>query len=82
MAQERKRTDTLITNGVPGVILFVFVAQTASRDVQPSEEGELIWVSLTAVHELDWVGGKPDLLLQALEAQREGRPFFIYRKTD
>ncbi|VAW37024.1 hypothetical protein MNBD_CHLOROFLEXI01-3177 [hydrothermal vent metagenome] len=75
------QSDTLVTDGVPSVVIFVFIAQATSREVQPSEEGELIWASLTAVHQLDWVGGKPDLLLQALEAWREKRPFFTYRKS-
>ena len=61
---------------LPGVMLFVFTAQATGRDVRRSEEGELVWVPLTAVHDLDWVDGDPRLLLQALEARDGGHPFF------
>ncbi|MCP4417471.1 MAG: NUDIX domain-containing protein [Chloroflexi bacterium] len=75
------KNDTAATNGVPGVILFVFTAQATSRDVKASEEGELLWVPLTAVTNLNWVGGKPDLLWQALDARKRGRPFFAHKKA-
>ncbi len=67
------------SNDSTGVMLFVFTAQATSRDVQASEEGELLWVPLTAVANLDWVGGKPDLLEQALEAIERKRPFFTHK---
>ncbi|MCP4424459.1 MAG: NUDIX domain-containing protein [Chloroflexi bacterium] len=84
-----QRGDAAATNGAPGVMLFVFTAQAASREVRASEEGELLWVPLTvctepaeaAVSNLDWVGGKPDLLWQALEARERGRPFFAHKKA-
>ncbi len=73
--------DTAVTNGIPGVMLFVFTAQAASRETRASDEGELLWVPLTAVADLDWVDGKPDLLWQALEARERGRPFFAHKKS-
>lgn len=76
-----EQTDALVTDGVPGVMLFVFTAQAASRDVRASDEGETLWVPLTAVADLDWVGGKPDLLWQTIEAREKGRPFFTHRKA-
>jgi len=67
------------TNGIPGVMLFVFTAQAADRDVQASEEGDLLWVPLTAVDGLDWVDDKPDLLWMALDALERKRPFFFHK---
>jgi 8-oxo-dGTP diphosphatase len=72
------QADTLPDGSMPGVMVFVFTAQAASRDVRASEEGELIWVALSQVDGLDWVDGDPRLLLAALEAQRVGRPFSLY----
>ena len=82
----QEQSDVTVTNGapgvmgIPGVMLFVFTAQAASRDVRASEEGALLWVPLTAVADLDWVGGKPDLLWPALAARKRGRPFFAHRR--
>jgi 8-oxo-dGTP diphosphatase len=72
------QADALPDGSMPGVVVFVFTAQAASRDVRASEEGELIWVALSQVDGLDWVDGDPRLLLAALEAQRVGRPFSLY----
>lgn len=77
ISQEQSHIEQ--TNGVPGVMLFVFTAQAADRNVQASEEGELLWVSLTAVNDLDWVGGKPDLLWMTMDALERKRPFFTHQ---
>ena len=69
------------TNGVPGVMIFVFTATATGRNVQASEEGELLWVPLTAVDNLDWVGDKPDLFYLAMEAMERKRPFYIRREN-
>lgn len=69
----------LIDGTVPGVMLFVFTATAASREVRSSSEGKLFWVPLAEVDGLDWVDGDPGLLLSALDARRTGRPFFAYR---
>jgi 8-oxo-dGTP diphosphatase len=82
------QTDAEGTDGVPGimgitgVMLFVFTAQAASRDVRASEEGELLWVPVTAVASLDWVDGNPNILQQALKARQDGRPFFFHQKGE
>lgn len=76
------QTNVEGTDGVPGIMIFVFTAQAASRDVRASEEGELLWVRVTAVTDLDWVGGKPDILQQALKAREDGRPFFSHQKGE
>ncbi len=67
--------DTAVTDGVPGVMLFVFTAQAASRDVRASDEGELLWVPVTDVANLNWVNDKPDLLWQALKAREKNQQF-------
>jgi 8-oxo-dGTP diphosphatase len=63
----------------PGVMVFIFTGQAPTRHVVPSDEGELLWVPLAAVSNLDWVDGDPGLLLQALDSHRIGRPFFAYK---
>jgi 8-oxo-dGTP diphosphatase len=63
----------------PGVMVFIFTGQAPTRNVIPSDEGELLWVPLTAVSSLDWVDGDPGLLLQALDSHRLGRPFFTHK---
>jgi len=73
------QADPLVTGGVPGVMLFIFTAQASSRTLRPSGEGELYWVPLDAVHDLDWVDGDPGLLLQALAARQAHQPFFAYK---
>lgn len=72
------QTEPLADGSMPGVMVFVYTAQASSRAVRASEEGELIWVPLSQVHGLDWVDGDPRLLLAALEARRNGRPFSLY----
>lgn len=72
------QAEPLSDGTLPGVMVLVFTAQTRSRDVRASEEGELIWVALADVHGLDWVDGDPRLLLLALEARRSGQPFSLY----
>ncbi|MFZ2360912.1 MAG: NUDIX domain-containing protein [Anaerolineae bacterium] len=72
------QADALPDGTMPGVMVLVYTAQAASRDVRASEEGELLWVPLSQVHGLDWVDGDPKLLLAALAARRTGRPFSLY----
>lgn len=72
------QADALPDGSMPGVMVFVYTAQAASRDVRAGEEGELIWVPLPQVQGLDWVDGDPRLLLAALEAQRTRQPFSLY----
>ncbi|MEA3335103.1 MAG: NUDIX domain-containing protein [Chloroflexota bacterium] len=60
----------------PGVMLFVFTAQSESKQVLPTEEGELFWSPLSSVDGLDWVDGDPRLLQRALAARSRGETFF------
>ena len=74
------QADALGNGSHPGVMLFVFTAQANSREtVGSTEEGELLWVSVTDVVGLDWVDGDPGLLQQAITARQRGRPFFGYK---
>ena len=73
------QADPLANRGYPGVMIFVFTAQTNGHDVQASDEGELLWVSLMDVVDLDWVDGDPGLLHQAIKARQTGRLFFSYK---
>ncbi len=73
------QTDPLLEGYLPGVMVFIFTGQAPTREVIASEEGELAWVPLEAVGDLNWVDGDPGLLLQALESHRLGRPFFAYK---
>ena len=73
------QAEPLASGELPGVLLFVFTAQAASRAVMATDEGDLLWAPLANVASLDWVDGDPGLLWQALAARRSGRPFFAYR---
>jgi 8-oxo-dGTP diphosphatase len=55
-----------------GVLVFVYTASSASREVRPSEEGELVWASRRSLMDYDLV---PDLreLLPRLFAAPAGR---------
>jgi len=69
---------TLGDGTLPGVIVFVYLGSAPQRTVRASEEGELFWAPLAEVGRLDWVDGDPRLLLAALEARADGRPFSMY----
>lgn len=69
-----------LASGVrPGVMVFVFTAQTGSRQIRACDEGTLSWVPLGQVHGLDWVDGNPVLLLRAMAARASGQTFCIYK---
>lgn len=46
----------------PGVLLFVFTARALSRDVQPSAEGQPVWIPRDQVGTLDVVEDVPVVL--------------------
>lgn len=73
------QSEALPDGALPGVMLFVFTALAPSLQVRASDEGELIWVPLAQVKELDWAAGGAELLQAGLEARRSGRPFSLYR---
>jgi 8-oxo-dGTP diphosphatase len=68
-----------------GVLLFVFTAQARSREVQPSSEGSLEWVSPARLDGLRLVEDIPVLLRRALRAPTGASPFFaryVYDASD
>jgi 8-oxo-dGTP diphosphatase len=73
------QAEPLPDGRMPGVLVFVFIAAASTRDVRPSDEGELHWVSLAEVDRLDWVDGDPGLLLAALDARATGVPFSLLK---
>ena len=73
------QAEPLPDASLPGVMVFVFTADAPSRDVQASDEGELSWVPLADVDDLDWVDGDPGLLRHALEARATNRPFSLVK---
>ena len=75
------RAEPQPDGSLPGVMLFVFTADAPSRDVQASDEGELMWVPLADVDGLDWVDGDPGLLRRALEARATNLPFSLFRTS-
>ena len=46
----------------PGVLIFVYMASSASRTVRPSAEGELVWAPRARLMEYDLVPDLRDLL--------------------
>jgi len=75
------QAEPLPDASLPGVMVFVFTADAPNRDVQASDEGELLWVPLTAVDGLDWVDGDPGLLRRALEARAANRAFSLFKAS-
>ena len=75
------QAEPLPDGSLPGVMLFVFTATAPSRDVQASDEGELMWVPLADIDGLDWVDGDPGLLRRALEARATNRPFSLVKAS-
>lgn len=75
------QAEPLPDGSLPGVMVFVFTAGAPSRDVQASDEGELMWVPLADVEGLDWVDGDPGLLRHALEARATNRPFSLIKAS-
>jgi 8-oxo-dGTP diphosphatase len=65
-----------------GIMMFVFVGWTESRDTNASHEGELHWVPVTQlpagelVEDLEW------LLPRVLGSWKDGRPRFLYYSYD
>jgi len=68
-----------------GIMVFVFIARAEGRQVTPSEEGTLEWVSRDRLLSLDLVKDLPALIPRALDAP-PGAPLFFglytYDKAD
>ena len=62
--------------GRQGIMVFVFAARAASRQVTPSDEGTLEWVSRDRLAALDLVDDLPALIPRTLDASPDAPPFF------
>ena len=63
-----------------GVVLFVFTANTATREARPSSEGDLEWVSPSRIATLCLVEDVPVLLQRVLHMASDEQPFFAHYK--
>ena len=63
---------------LPGVVLFVFVAEAPSRETQPSPEGHLEWHPVAHLPEEDLVADLPALLPRVLRPSGEGLVYGHY----
>ncbi|MCA0453112.1 MAG: NUDIX domain-containing protein [Chloroflexi bacterium] len=64
-----------------GIVLFVFTAQTNSRDVISNEEGTLHWLPRSEVLNYDLVEDLPIILPRILD-ENASFPFFIHVSYD
>lgn len=65
-----------------GVLLFIFTAVAAGREVHPSEEGALKWVAADCVTGLELVEDLPTLLPRLLAMRPDEAPFFAHYRYD
>ncbi len=68
--------------GEKGIVLFVFTAVAANRDVRPSPEGTPQWVPFDEIHRLDLVEDLPTLLPRVLAMGPDDPPFFALYTYD
>ena len=65
--------------GRSGVIVFVFAGDARRRDVVSSREGNLHWISLDQISELNLLPDLPPLLARIVAARsQKARPFFAF----
>ncbi|HEY72124.1 MAG TPA: 8-oxo-dGTP diphosphatase [Thermoflexia bacterium] len=65
-----------------GILIFVFTATSATRDVRPSDEGAPEWVRLDHLPQLDLVEDLPTLLPRVLAMGAGDPPFFAHYRYD
>lgn len=65
-----------------GILVFVFSAASATRDVRPSEEGTLEWVPRDRVTDLDLVEDLPIILPRVLSMDADDTPFHAHYHFD
>ncbi|MEP7290398.1 MAG: NUDIX domain-containing protein [Chloroflexota bacterium] len=65
-----------------GIVLFVFTAQSDSREVVANSEGTLHWVARQKLIELDLVEDLPHLLPRILALSRGDFPLFVHVSYD
>ena len=65
-------------DGEPGVMLFVFLGHSPTRQVRPSEEGDLEWVPLSRLEERPVVPDLPLLLPRLLTQPEDALPLYAF----
>lgn len=65
-----------------GIVLFVFTALSASRDVTANAEGTLHWIGRDALFALDLVEDLPLLLPRILPMAADAVPLFVHVSYD
>lgn len=65
-----------------GIVLFVFIAQSESRDVIANDEGTLHWIPQANLLEYDLVEDLPIILPRILAMDTSTAPFFVHVSYD
>ena len=65
-----------------GIVLFVFIAQSESRDVIANDEGTLHWIPQANLLEYDLVEDLPIILPRILAMDTSTDPFFVHVSYD
>jgi 8-oxo-dGTP diphosphatase len=65
-----------------GIILFVFTAESDSREVIANDEGTLHWVSQHDIPRLDLVEDLPTILPRVLRMDKQDSPLFVHVNYD
>ncbi len=69
--------DSVAGEEEPGALVFVFVGRTDRRAVAASDEGELCWVALDRLHEMQLVPDLYELLPRILARSADEGPLFL-----
>ena len=67
---------TIDTQQPAGIGLFVFRGEAAAGDIQPSNEGDIAWISRQQLPNLPLVEDLPDLLPRVLSMEQNQGPIF------
>ncbi len=79
---ELRAVYNIDAGAVTGIILFVFIGDSLSREVVPNSEGTLHWVARDEVAKLDLVEDLPLLLPRILAMQPGEAPLFVHVSYD
>lgn len=79
----RLRAVYNIDAGVPsGIMLFVFTAQSDTRDVVNNDEGTLYWIPEADLNNYDLVEDLPIILPRILVMDKDATPYFVHVSYD
>jgi 8-oxo-dGTP diphosphatase len=70
------------TGEANGILLFIFTAESETRDVIPCDEGTLEWIPLHAVGQLNLVEDLPHIWPRLFGETASERPFFAHVSYD